>query len=535
MSERFDVIVVGSGGAGLLCACVAADRGLRVAVLEASAKVGGTTAVSGGLIWIPGNPLMEESGHPDSREDALRYLTRLAAGEVPLELVENFVDTGPEMIRYLIEQTPVQLEAIEFPDYHPEWDGARQGWRTMDNEPFPTAAYEGLTELVREGPHFPLATYRELHEWRWPEQYDWELIASRMMDGTRTLGGALAAALAAGGLQRGVQFLTESPVSELVHTDGRVAGVIAQRPDGSHQRYEATQGVVLASGGYEWHPRMLGNFLRGPVVNAVSPPWNAGAGIRMALPFGAALGNMSHAWWVPTFNVPGEEYDGQPLSRLATGPLGLPGSVMVNRRGRRFVNEAMNYSDQGHAFHYLDVVTYERPNIPAWLIFDQRFKDTYPVAAVMPSDPAPPWVPRADSLADLAREIEVDPAGLAETVATYNEYAREGRDPDFGRGDSAYDRYHGDPRHRPNPCMGPLEVPPYYALEIKPGTIGTKGGLVTDTDGRVLTVDGPEIPGLFACSNVIASPMGPGYPGAGGTLGPALVGGYCCGQSVGKS
>jgi succinate dehydrogenase/fumarate reductase flavoprotein subunit len=244
---------------------------------------------------------------------------------------------------------------------------------------------------------------------------------------------------------------------------------------------------------------------------------------------GAAVAGMSEAWWVPTVAVPGETYDGHPMARLFYSPMPVPGSIVVNRHGRRFMDEALNYHDQARAYHAVDSVAGEYANLPAWLIFDGRFKRTYPVSGVGPNDPAPAWFHPAPTLQALAERVGIDPAGLQDSLATFNTAAVRGEDPQFGRGFSIHDRFHGDPRHG---NLAPLFEPPFHAVEVRPGCFGTKGGLDTDLDGRFHDPDGAPVPGLFAAGNAAASPMGPGYPGAGGTLGPVVVGGYLAGRTA---
>lgn len=529
-----DVVVAGSGAAGLFAACVARDLGNDVMVLERSDKLGGTSAISGGLLWMPCNPLMEAAGFGDDPDDAVAYLRRLTAGRVEDARLTAFVQAAPEVVRYLLERTPVRVRPVPVPDYHPEWPGARSGGRALDNLPFDTSAHEGLGEMVREGSQFPLITYGEFEEWRWPERFDWDLIAERMLGGVRTMGGALVAALVAAALDRGVALRRRVRARSLVRDGGgRVVGLECETDDGA-LTVTARRAVVLATGGFEWNAELKAAHLRGPAQNVVSPPWNEGDGLLMAMAAGAAVENMDEANWVPTFNVPGEEYDGRPMARLASGSIALPGAVVVNRQGHRFMNEAMNYYDQGRAFHHLDPDTYEYPNIPAWVVFDARFKRTYPAMTVMASDDAPSWFLSGDTLADLAAEAGIEPGGLETTLRQFNQAAAAGRDPEFHRGESAHDRFNGDPDNPGNPSLGPVVEPPFYAVCVVPGVSGTKGGLRTDPGGRVLDAFGRPIDGLYAVGSATSSIMGASYAGSGANLGPGLVEGYVAANTIGK-
>jgi succinate dehydrogenase/fumarate reductase flavoprotein subunit len=252
-----------------------------------------------------------------------------------------------------------------------------------------------------------------------------------------------------------------------------------------------------------------------------------GAGI------GASLGNMNEAAWCPMVQIPGEEYDGRPVSRLIVEERSRPGSIIVNRHGRRFVNEAISYNSIVRSFHVFDPAAYDWANLPAYLVFDQRFRQRYNVTTVMPGDPTPPWMTAGETLEALARALAIDPRGLEATVERFNAFAARGTDPDFHRGESAHDRFNGDPERGPNPCLGPLDMPPFFAVPLLPGTVGTKGGLRCDGSARVLDVEDAVIPGLYACGAAMASSMGIGYPSAGGMLGSGMAFGYLAGDAAG--
>ena len=531
--HAFDVVVIGSGGAGLVAALRALDRGARVAVIEKSKLVGGTTAMSGGVLWVPGNHLMADVGGEDSPEEALTYLRRVAFGQSTEELLRAFVDAAPEMVRYLETRTPLRFAAVRRPDYHPEWEGGKLAGRSLDVEPFDATQLGPQRALLRASPHYPPITYRERYAWGRPEKFDWPLIAERMARGIVTLGAALVAGLLKSCLDSGVQVFTEMRARELIRRSGRVAGVRVSDAEGRPVAFDAARAVVVASGGFEWNRRMEKDFLRGPELAPATSPWNTGDGILMGAGIGASLGNMNEAAWCPMVQIPGEEYDGHPVSRLIVEERSRPGSIIVNRHGRRFVNEATSYNSIVRSFHVFDPAAYDWANLPAYLVFDQRFRQRYNVTTVMPGDPTPPWMTAGETLEALARALAIDPRGLEATVERFNAFAARGTDPDFHRGESAHDRFNGDPERGPNPCLGPLDTPPFFAVPLLPGTVGTKGGLRCDGSARVLDVEDAVIPGLYACGAAMASSMGIGYPSAGGMLGSGMTFGYLAGDAAG--
>lgn len=526
-----DVVVVGSGGAALTAAVTAGQGGASVLVAERADKFGGTTAFSGGKIWIPCNHHMSRLGIDDSPEQATRYLQRAVGDDYP-HMVEAFLKHGPDMVRYLEATTPLQFyPCTGYPDYHPEWDGGTTGGRALDAQPFDATVLGPYLDRVRRSPTFLPFTHQEWEQWRSVLRFDWELLGERIRANVLTMGAAIVATLIKACLDRGVGLRHSTRVTRLVVESGRVTGVVVEQ-GGQTEQVVVRRGVVIASGGFEWNPELNRQFLRAPVYGASSPPWNHGDGLIMAAEHGAALANMSEAWWMPLLQVPGETVDDRPLYRSMISERGLPGSVMVNRRGQRFVNEAHNYNDISKAFHTFDPVAYEWSNVPAWLVFDNRFRSRYSLATVLPGEPVPAWVTRADTPEALAAAVGIDPAGLAAELERFNRFAREGRDPDFQRGESAYDRYYGDPEVGPNPCLAPLADAPFYAVPVVPGTIGTKGGLVTDERARVLTVRGEPIEGLYACGNVAAFWLGRGYPGPGASIGPAMTFAYLAGLDL---
>jgi len=530
--EAFDVVVIGTGAAGLTAALVAAESGASVGLFEKADLVGGTTAWSGGQVWIPNNPHMPEVGVADDREKAITYIMSLSRGMLDQVLVEAYVDAGREMVSFLEANTPVQFYAVAgMPDYHPEFPGGSiEGGRTIE---CPLYAFDELGEWehrVTPSPYFatPNITMSETPLGKAiPDPPGADELQRRQQHNERGCGQALAGRLLRGCLDRGVEPRTGWSARELITEEGRVAGVHFDTPDGPAD-VSASKGVILASGGFEWDAELCRAFLRGPMSHPVSMETNTGDGLRMAMKTGAMLSNMREAWWIPVASVPVEE---NPMGRvLINGQRTLPHSIMVNKRGRRFTNEAANYNAFGGAFHVEDVSRFEYANLPCWLVFDQNYAEKYGfrVASGVEAKGVPDWVARGDTPAELADRIGADPKGLTTTIARWNAQCADNHDPDFGRGDSAFDRWWGDPylKGKPEATLGALEAGPFYAVEIHSGCLGTKGGPKVNPNGQAIDVDGNPIPGLYAAGNVMGSPFGMTYGGPGGTLGPAMVFGY---------
>ncbi len=537
-----DVVVAGSGAAGMTAALTAAHLGLSVLVIEKTGFFGGSTARSGGGIWAPGNTVLRDAGITDTPERARAYLEYVAEG-VPAALREALIEHGPDMLSLVLAMTPLRLAWVPgYADYYPEAPGGEPAGRSI--EPVPFDGHVLGAELAHLGrPYLPSpvaitqAEYRWLSLGRHPRAVRAGLrVAGRAararLLGQRTLslGQALAAGLRAGLLASGVPVWLDTPLTGLEVRDGRVTGVRVTR-GGEPALIAARRGVLVATGGFERNEEMRRQYQRPPVGTewTTGAAGNTGDGIRAGMDLGAATGLMDDAWWGPSIPLPGGPY-------FCLAERSLPGCVLVNGAGQRFVNEAAPYVDAVHAMY--DADTPENPHIPAWLVFDQRYRSRYVFAGLPPGKPLPRrWyaagtVVRADDLAGLAAAAGVDAEGLVKTVSRVNEFAAAGRDEDFGRGDSAYDRYYGDPRCRPNPNLAPLARPPFYAVKIVPGDLGTKGGLRTDERARVLRADGTPIEGLFAAGNASAAVMGHSYAGAGATIGPAMTFGYIAARSM---
>ncbi|MFF5992461.1 3-oxosteroid 1-dehydrogenase [Prauserella flavalba] len=539
-SAEFDVVVVGSGAAGMTAALAAADAGLDVVVIEKAARFGGSTARSGGGVWIPGNEALRAAGVTDTPEDARRYLEAIVGDVVPAERRQAYLDHGADVVAFVHKHTPLRLTWVrDYSDYHPEAPGGRPGGRSV--EPLPLDGKVLGDELANLEPPYsapPLGVPITQADYRWLSLLARHPrgIARLLRLGLRGLAGrltgkrllsmgqALAAGLRAGLLRADVPVWLSTPMTGLQSEHGVVTGVLARR-DGREVLLRARRGVVLASGGFEHNDQLRQKYQRQPIGTkwTVGAVGNTGDGITAGLQLGATVDLMDDAWWGPSMPLTGGPW-------FALAERSRPGCILVNTRGERFVNESAPYVEAVHAMYGPG----EGPahNIPTWLVFDQRYRNRYMFTGLGPRQPLPGrWfkagiAAKAATLEALAERIEVPAGALTATVERFNAFARRGVDEDFGRGASAYDHYYGDPRNKPNPSLGPLARAPFYAVKIVPGDLGTKGGLVTDVHARVLREDGTAIEGLYAAGNTSSAVMGRTYAGPGATIGPAMVFGY---------
>lgn len=551
--NQYDVIVVGSGAGAMTSAVFLADQGFSVLVLEKSDKFGGTSAISGGGIWIPNNHYFARQGGNDSIEQARRYLDAAAGGQVDPARLQAYLDNAPKMIEALTRCSRVRYAvAAKYPDYYPHLPGALPGGRTLDPELFDSSLLGAeLDNLRKPSPSTLLMgriawTARDAHK-AMARGFGWRLLILRLMlrykldfkwrrksrfDRRAALGSSLVCSLRRSLMDRNVPLWLNSDFRELIVEQGRVSGVRIYR-EGRELALQARHGVILASGGFEQNQALREQYLPKPTRmawSATPPGNNTGAALQAGLAQGAATALMDWAWWAPTIAVPGED---KPRGIFAERA--FPGAIVVNGQGQRFVNEAAPYLEFVDAMHRDNART-GGGSVPAWVIFDGHFRFNYAMGPLMPAQVMPDsrlrpewrdtlyW--KADSLEVLADRIGIDAQGLAGTVAKVNDYARTGVDLDFGRGGNVFDRYYGDCNIKPNPCLAPLRKGPYYAMRLDAGDIGTKGGLLTNAQAQVLREDGSVIAGLYAIGNCSASVMGTSYPGAGGTLGPAMTFAY---------
>ena len=560
--SSYDVIVVGSGAGAMTSALFAADQGLSVLIVEKSDKYGGTSAISGGGIWIPNNHYFAAIGGQDSPELSMQYL-KAATGEHgdPLRL-QAYLDNAAPMIKKLTDNSRVRYAvADKYPDYYPQLPGALAGGRTLDPELFDTSLLaDELPNLRKPSPSTLLMgriawTARDAHKamarsfgWQWlifklmaRYKLDFKWRRKSKYDRRAALGSSLVASLRRSLMDRNVPLWLNTDFQDVLLDGDRVAG-IKVATGGKVLELKARRGVIFGSGGFEQNQTLREKYLPQPTRaswSATPPGNNTGAALEAGLTIGAATALMDWAWWAPTIAVPGEE---QPRGVFAERA--FPGAIVVNSLGHRFVNEAAPYLEFVDAM-YQDNRKTDGRSVPSWVIFDGHFRFNYAMGPLMPAQVVPDsrlrkeWLNtvywKADSLEALAMQIGVDAQGLSSTVQKVNGYAQTGVDLDFDRGGNVFDRYYGDSNIKPNPCLAPLRKGPYYAMRLDAGDIGTKGGLLTNQHAQVVREDGQPIAGLYAIGNCSASVMGISYPGAGGTLGPAMTFGYIAANHIARN
>jgi succinate dehydrogenase/fumarate reductase flavoprotein subunit len=542
-----DLLVVGSG-TGMAAALAAAERGLKVLIVEKSAYVGGSTARSGGALWLPASPILEENDAGDTMPAASTYLKSVVAGTAPAERSAEFLAHLSDTVAMLRRTTPMRfMWARDYSDYHPEHPGGSAAGRTCECKPFNTSVLGQHRSRLRPGvmkASIPMPTTGADYRWmnlmaRVPRK-GLPLIAKRLGQGVGGLllgrrytagGQALAAGMFAGVLRAGIPVWTDSALVRLTSDGNKVTGAVVEH-DGQEVNVTARRGVVLAAGGFDHSMDMRWKFQSESLGEHASlgAETNTGDTIRIAQDLGAAIDLMDQAWWFPAVApLPG----GAPVVMLAERS--LPGSLIVDQNGNRFVNEAIDYMSFGQC-----VLERERSSTPVesmWIVFDQQYRNSYVFgAALYPRMRLPQtWYDagiahRSEDLAELASRIGVSESQFLATMSRFNEMARAGDDSDFDRGRSAYDRYYGDPTITPNPNLRALQNGPFYAVKMTLSDLGTCGGLRADERARVLREDGSAINGLYAIGNTAANAFGATYPGAGATIAQGLVYGYIAAQ-----
>ncbi|MFC8663048.1 FAD-dependent oxidoreductase [Streptomyces sp. NPDC057199] len=541
----YDLIVVGSGAAGLAGAVTAATLGLSVAVVEKSGLVGGTTAMSGGGWWCPGNHHMGEVGLADSREEALEYL-RACAPDTEPRLLDAIVDTAPKLARFLEDEAGVARQN-PWPtrggtnDYRPWLAGSRHGGRALYPPRFEMKALGEWAPKVRLGSVWTgdrLEYYaRMLHLVRpSPETATAGASSAQQGDEVEAVasGTALVADLLRVCLAKGVDVHLSTRGRRLLVEEGRVVGIEAER-DGGLLRFTARGGVLMASGGYAHNPELIKRWLRRPLEQTCEVAENVGDGHLMGIAAGADVANLGDAWWMPHTHIGFTGSGPMNPASLSREDRVLPHTLIVNRDGVRFVNEALNYYDFGDKL--LETWQARPRHLPAWLIFDRQGVERYAMLQMkVGTGPTPEWLKTAGSVEELAHMTGVDAGALVATVTRFNTYALEGVDKEFGRGESGWDKSWADPDHLPNGSLGTVEKPPFYAVEVRGSALGTKGGLRVDDNARVLRagIEEEAIPGLYASGNCSSGgPVG-AYPGPGSTIGSAMTFGHLAARDVAR-
>ena len=559
---EFDVVVVGSGNGALTAALCSHDGGAKTLVIEKSSQFGGTSATSGGGVWVPNNRYAKAENVDDSDQDARNYINSVSPeGMIKEELIETYISEGPRMIDYLHENSQVKYRNLaHYPDYFPDNTGGKEGNRSMEPEPiFGTELGDDLGKLREQHPQTaftmgPINMNFTQVEGQlllgalpgWKTQFA-KLFTKYILDFAMrlkwgwkdrrlTMGNAGIARLILSLKDRNVDLWSLTAMTDLVDENGKVIGLKATK-DGSSINIKANKGVILAAGGFERDQDLRDKYLPKPSNAEWSAAniHNTGDALKAALKLGADTHQMDTGWWSTTMKVPGQE-----KGWLSMVDKSMPGNYTVNKNGERFSNESQNYvSFVNDMFKKFDE---GNPCAPCYMIFDSNFRKNRPCGPLLQSsmqpDSAVPkewWTPsflsKGETLEELAEIVGINPEGLKATQAKVNEYSVTGKDIELNRGDSAYDRYYGDPSVTPNPCLAPLQEGPFYCMVLYPGEMGTAGGLVIDTNARVLKQDGQPIDGLYACGNVTTALL-PTYPGPGSTLGPAMTFGYLAAKDI---
>ena len=530
-----DVVIVGSGGGALTAALRAVTLGLEPLVLEKTEFIGGATAMSGGGMWVPNNPLMKAEGIQDSTDDAKAYFRAVVGDVGPQSSDERrqaYIENSPNMVEFLQSVGVKFKRAVGWPDYYSEAPGGKAAGRSVEPTPFDTKRLGSWEEKLRPGITLAIGIVASTSELMrlgyWNRSLRGMLTGLRVVIRTKVSkwrgrslvshGAALIAMLLEAAVARGVQIWTDSPVEELVIEDGRVVGVIVVH-EGERRTIRARKAVLLAAGGYAMNQEMRDEFApHQPGGWTYSNPGDTGEMLVQAMKAGAATAQLDEALWTPNPAMP----DGSPALFKAAS-IGIiktrPGAILVDQLGERFTDEAGSHMDIGHAMFSRNA---DGRTIPSWAVFDDRTRRRYTfdrVPGQLKKDLIDGgFVIRADSLEELATATRIDPTGLVATVQRWNKMVASGRDEDFGRGEGAYDRYQGDPFKRGNNGLAPISRAPYYAVAYVPGDVATLGGVLTDEHARVLDENGRPIVGLYAAGNIAATVMGRTYPGPGASI-----------------
>ncbi|SNT36493.1 FAD-binding protein [Rhodococcoides kyotonense] len=531
-----DFLIVGSGGGGLSAAIAAKEAGLQPLVVEKQALVGGSTAMSGGVMWVPNNVLMQEEGVADSMDDSLLYMQSTLGDPDrtnPLARRRAYVTAGNDLVGLMRRRGVEFVRADGYSDYYSELPGGVDRGRSIESQPWNADLLgKDWRDRIMPGMAQHIGLVVKTNELRSIQYFNRSvaafLVAARVFLRTvvskirgrkmLTNGAAIIGQLLRMALDDGIEVWTESPVEQLILDGGRVVGARIVH-EGKSISVQGREGVLLAAGGFAHNADMRRKYSGG--VNdgslSIANPGDTGEVLEMGIAAGAGIDLMDNAWWLPsTIAELGASTMGQSRQR--------PGGILVNREGKRFVNESSAMGD-------VAVAMYDHDAAPCWAITDDAYRRRYAAGIGLPGHMPKEWftngwVKKAETIEDLAKLIDVDGDNLVDTISTFNAHAENGLDPEFGRGVSAYNRALGDPAHKPNPALGPVARGPFYAVQIFPSDAGTGGGLVADEFSRVIGENGSPIAGLYATGNITATVLGRTYFGAGASISYTMAFGY---------
>lgn len=539
-NEQFDVVVVGSGAGGIVAAITAANKGLKTLLIEKGTSWGGSSALSGGGLWIPNNHVSKKAGLQDSEEEALLYMDTVITHDGPGATRERkiaYVQNGHKMVQYLEDLGMKWVAGSLYPDFYPEQPGGKIG-RSIEGAIFDAKKIGALERTLRAGeidPPIPLYSGKVASL---PKAFtnakDFGTVVGMFATGFKhklkgehaiSIGAGLVAGLLKIALEQGVKLRLATPLKDLIFEDNQIVGVEIEHKE--EISYIQAKGVILASGGFERNPELRKKYHNIGTDWTSASPDNTGDILLIAQKYGFDTDLLDDAWWGPA------TLDHNGARKFLVYERSMPHSIIVDQTGQRYFNESQSYTDAGHAI--LERQQETGKAIPSWLIMESRHRNKYIFGDMLPRMTPKEaiekdYIKKAETIETLAEVCGIELEGLQLTIARFNDFVEKGVDEEFGRGHSAYDNYYGDPNYK-NPNLGKLENPPYYAVKIFPGDLGTKGGIVTNEHGQALK-NGQVVEGLYATGNCSASVMGRVYAGPGSTLGPTTVFGYIAANHI---
>ncbi len=539
-NEDYDVVVVGTGAGGIVSAITAANKGLKTLLIEKADVIGGSSALSGGGLWIPNNHVSKNAGLQDSEEEALTYMEDVIDYDGKASSKERkiaYIKNGSEMVKYLEDLGMKWVAGTLYPDYYPERPGGKIG-RSIEGAIYDARELGEYESTIRTGdiiPPFPLLSGKVASL---PKAFtnikDFSTVIGMFLTGfghkikgshAVSIGGGLIAQLLKIALAQGVTVQLSTPLKDLIIENDEVVGIEVEQD--SQRKLIGAKGVILASGGFDRNPELRKKYHNVGTEWTSGSPDNTGDLLLIAEKYGFDTELLDDAWWGPTAITP------EGTRKFMVYERSMPHCIIVDQLGKRYFNESQSYTDAGQAMLKRQEETGKA--IPSWLIMESRNRNKYIFGDMLPRRTPKEAIEsgfliKADTIEELAQKTGIELKGLKETIARFNDFAQKGVDEDFGRGNSAYDNYYGDPNYK-NPNLGEIVKPPFYAVKTYPGDLGTKGGLLADEHSRVLK-NGEPVKGLYATGNCTASVMGRVYPGPGSTLGPTTVFGYIAAQHI---